>query len=253
VKELESQGLCGFRFESFEACSDLRHVFGARNPSDLGNLAYSGGRNREAAFAARSIWSQYLNTDAKSWVVGGQTHSDHVAVVTEADRGRGALSPTEVIPDTDGLFTTCRNLPLYVAVADCSAVLLHAPGALAVVHGGWRGLAKGILQQALTHFKNHGVHLHDLRIGIAPCMQAASYEVGPEVAEACPSSAKYQGRDDRWQVDIAKWAAADLLAAGIDQLQIEIGGLDTGTDTRLFSHRRQGEGAGRNGLIAVLV
>lgn len=252
MKELESQGLRGFRFESFEACSDVRHVFGARNASDAGNLAYSGGRDRKAALTARQVWSQYLNTEAESWVVGGQTHSDHVAVVTEADRGRGAMSPTEVIPNTDGLFTTCRNLPLYVAVADCSAVLLHAPGALAVVHGGWRGLAKGILAQAITHFKNHGTQLHDMRIGIAPCMQAASYEVGPEVAEACPNSAKYRGRDDRWQVDIAMWAAADLGAAGIEQHQIEISGLDTGTDSRLFSHRRQGEGAGRNGLIAVL-
>ncbi|MCP4093124.1 MAG: polyphenol oxidase family protein [Planctomycetes bacterium] len=245
--------MCGFLFESFNDCEELRHVFGARNDSDLGNLAYSGERDRKAAFAARSVWSQYLNTNAESWVVGGQTHSANVAVVTEKDRGRGALAPTEVIPDTDGLFTTCRNLPMYVAVADCSAVLLHAPGALAVVHGGWRGLAKGILGQTLKHFQNQGCALEQLRIGIAPCMQAASYEVGPEVAESCPDAAKYRGRDDRWQVDIAKWAAADLHAAGIQQNQIETSGLDTGTDTRLFSHRRQGEGAGRNGLIALLV
>lgn len=253
MKELEAQGLCGFRFESFADRSDLRHVFGARNASDLGNLAYSGERDREAAFAARQVWSRLLDTDAESWVVGGQTHSANVAVVTETDRGRGALAPTEVIPETDGLFTTCRNLPLYVAVADCSAVLLHAPGALSVVHGGWRGLAKGILQQALQRFRDHGIALTELRIGIAPCMQAASYEVGPEVADACPDSAKYRGRDDRWQVDIADWAAAELLAAGIQQQQIEISGLDTGSDERLFSHRRQGEGAGRNGLIAMLI
>lgn len=252
MKELEHQGLCGFRFESTEAFAQLRHVFGARNPDDRGNLAYSGGRDREAAFAARSAWSDLLNTEAESWVVGGQTHSDHVAVVTEADRGRGALSPRTVITETDGLFTSCPNLPLYVAVADCSAVLFHAPGALAVVHGGWRGLAKGILRHALSHFQDHGARLSDLRIGVAPCMQAASYEVGPEVADACPEAAKYRGRDDRWQVDITKWAVADLIDAGIENGQIEVSGLDTGSDPRLFSHRRQGEGAGRNGLIAVL-
>jgi hypothetical protein len=252
VKKLESQGLCGFRFESFDSHHDLRHVFAARNPQDQGNLAYSGGRDRKAAFAVRSTWSRLLNTEAESWVVGGQTHGTHVAVVTEQDRGRGAISPTEVIADTDGLFTTCQRLPLYVAVADCSAVLLHAPGALAVVHGGWRGLAEGILAVAIQHFRDHAIALSELRAGIAPCIQAASYEVGPEVAASCPGIAKYRGREDRWQVDIARWAAAELLAAGLHEEQIELSGLDTGSDEDFFSHRRQGLGAGRNGLIAML-
>jgi len=252
VQELEFHGLRGFCFEHLQSNADLRHVFAARNDADVGNLAYSGGRDRQAAFAARSIWSQYLQVNPEHWVVGGQTHTAHVAVVEESHRGRGALAPTEVLPNTDGLFTTCRGLPLYVAVADCSAVLLHAAGALAVVHGGWRGLADGILARAMERFQQHGVAPAEIQAAIAPCMQAASYEVGPEVAQACPASAKYPGRDDRWQVDIAKWASAELLKAGIAEPQIEISGLDTGSDPRFFSHRRQGVGAGRNGLIAVL-
>lgn len=252
MQELEFHGLRGFLFESLVSNPDLRHIFGARNDADVGNLAYSGGRDRPTAFAVRALWSQYLEVDPKSWVVGGQTHSAHVEVVDASHRGRGALTPSEVLPDTDGLFTTSRGVPLYVAVADCSAVLLHAPGALAIVHGGWRGLAAGILDRAVQCFVQHGVAPRDIQAGIAPCMQAVSYEVGPEVAECCPTAAKYPGRDDRWQVDIGKWAQAELIRTGVTQEGIELSGCDTGRDRRFFSHRRQGVGAGRNGLIAVL-
>jgi hypothetical protein len=252
VQKVEFQSLVGFRFQHFAEPTELRHVFGARNPKDAGNLALSGGRDRQAALANRATWSAYLKVPANEWVVGGQTHTSTVQVVGEEQRGHGALAPTDVLPDTDGLFTTCRDLPLYVAVADCSAVLLHAPGALAVVHGGWRGLAKGIMEVAVARFIEHGYAAADLQVGIAPCIAGASYEVGPEVADACPASAKYQGREDRWQVDIAKWAAAVLLQAGVDPNKLEVSGLDTGSNPDLFSHRRQGVGAGRNGLIAVL-
>lgn len=252
MQKVEYQGLVGFRFEHFAEPTALRHIFGARNSQDAGNLAFSGGRNREAALAVRKTWSAYLQVPETQWVVGGQTHSATVQVVGEAQRSRGALAPTEVLPDTDGLFTTCSGLPLYVAAADCSAVLLHAPGALAVVHGGWRGLAQGIMKVAVERFLEHGYEATDLQAGVLPCIAAASYEVGPEVAQACPTSAKYQGRDDRWQVDIAKWAAAELIQAGVTEDKLMMSGMDTGSDAQLFSHRRQGVGAGRNGLIAVL-
>ena len=250
---VEFQNLRGFCFSKYANGAQLRHVFGARNEDDAGNLALSGGRDGSAARRARATWSRYLHVAAEDWVVGGQTHSNHVQVVGEAQRGRGALAPTDVLPETDGLFTLCRGLPLYVAVADCSAVLLHAPGALAVVHGGWRGLAAGIMTTAVARFLEVGIAAADIHAGIAPCIATASYEVGPEVAKSCPTVAKYRGQKDRWHVDIAQWAGADLLAAGIKAANLSIAGLDTGSDSRLFSHRRQGEGAGRNGLIAVLV
>jgi len=253
VQQVEFQNLRGFCFPSFTNLADLRHIFGARSDHDSGNLSLSGGRDLVAALSARATWSRYLEVAAEDWVVGGQTHSSHVRVVVEAQRGRGAMAPTDVLPETDGLFTLCRGLPLYVAAADCSAVLLHAPGALAVVHGGWRGLAAGIMTTAVARFLEVGIAAADIHAGIAPCIAAASYEVGPEVAKSCPAAAKYRGREDRWHVDIAQWAGADLIQAGVKAANLSIAGLDSGSDPRLFSHRRQGDGAGRNGLIAVLV
>lgn len=253
MKQVEHRQLVGFCFRSNGFASNkCAHVFGARNASDQGNFAFSGGRDITAATAVRKSWCEYLVANPERLVVGGQTHTNNVVVVDDQLKGRGALSPSTVIPACDGLITTTPGLPLYVAVADCSAVLLSAPGIVAVVHGGWRGLQSNIMRVAIDKMVGLKADRQQICAGIAPCISAASYEVGPEVAADCPTTAKYQGQDDRWQVDISKWANQQLLEAGLSSANIEVSGVDSGSDNRIFSHRRQGVTAGRNGLLAVL-
>ena len=253
MKQVEHQQLVGFCFrgDGF-AANNCAHVFGARNASDQGNFAFSGGRDISAATSVRKLWCEYLGANPALLVVGGQTHTNNVVVVDDQLEGRGALSPSTVIPECDGLITTTPGLPLYVAVADCSAVLLSAPGIVAVVHGGWRGLQLNILRVAIDKMVDLEADPQQICAGIAPCISAASYEVGPEVAADCPTPAKYQGRDDRWQVDITEWAKQQLIESGLSSANIEVSGVDSGSDQRIFSHRRQGVTAGRNGLLAVL-
>lgn len=243
----------GYQFSEFLNLDGLTHAFGGRNDAGEGNLAYSGGRDRISAQATRRAWSSFLKLPAQDWVVGGQVHTANVQLVDDTHRGHGALDPESVIPNCDGLITTTKGLPLYIAVADCSAVLLHAPGVVGVVHGGWRGLANGILDVAIQRFQEIGVAPSEIRAGIAPCIAAASYEVGPEVGEACPDAARYRGQGDRWQVDIALWAQESLLQNGVEPASIVLSEIDTGSDETCFSHRRQGPGAGRNGLMAALI
>ncbi|MDE0585818.1 MAG: polyphenol oxidase family protein [Planctomycetota bacterium] len=253
MKQVEHRQLVGFCFRSNGFASNkCAHVFGARNSSDQGNFAFSGGRDITAATAVRKSWCEYLVANPERLVVGGQTHTNNVVVVDDQLKGRGALSPSTVIPACDGLITTTPGLPLYVAVADCSAVLLSAPGIIAVVHGGWRGLQSNIMRVAIDKMVDLKADRQQICAGIAPCISAVSYEVGPEVAADCPTTAKYQGQDDRWQVDISKWANQQLLEAGLSSANIEVSGVDSGSDNRIFSHRRQGVTAGRNGLLAVL-
>lgn len=256
VEAIKVEGLQGFRCPEHFSPHGVRHVFGGRNQADQGNLALSGGRDRAHALACRKLWLQSIACRSEDLVVGSQVHGHHVAVVEEMDRGRGALSPETVIPASDGLFTTTPDLPLYIAVADCGGVLLSARQAdrraLAVVHAGWRGLVSGILTRALDHFVSAGFTPVNMRAWVAPAIAMPSYEVGPEVGEQAPDCARERGRGDRWQVDIGLWAEDSLLQLGIPPKRILRAGLDTGSDERLFSHRRQGIGAGRNGLFAVL-
>lgn len=251
MEEIEHRGLRGFRFRALGEEAGLRHVFGARAADGSGNLSLSGGRDREAALQVRASWSEYLGVAPGDWVVGSQVHGPVLRRATAAERGRGALDPADVLPPCDGLWTTEPSLPLYVAVADCGAVLLHraAPTpALAVVHAGWRGLAEGIVGAAVEALGGP----EGLRAGIAPCAGWDSYEVGPEVATQAPVEA-VRAASPRPYVDVARWAHHALRAAGLPAAAIESAQVDSIADLRCFSHRREGAAAGRMGLIAALV
>ena len=244
MRQVESQGLIGFQFEDDRF---PQHVFGGRNGLDQGNFAYSGGRDRKAAQKVRQTWCEFLNCDWNRLVVGGQTHSNNVLEVDKTHSGRGALAPETVLPETDALLTTSRDLPLYIAVADCAGILLASKEKVGLVHAGWRGLQSNILQKALLSFP-----LDEVVVGIGPCISAHSYEVGIDVAQHAPEGVKYKGKVNKWQLDIGRWAHLQLLECGLKDSQIEFADIDTGTDERTFSHRRQGKLAGRNGLVVYL-
>ncbi len=258
--ETQRHGRVGLAFPGLSRLPFLRHVFTTRDPaperSGGGNLSLSGGRDREAALAERRFWSAWIDARAEDWVVGGQVHGAGVQVVDAAARGRGALDPATVLPETDALVTAERGLPLYVAVADCAALLLAAPGprpALAVIHAGWRGLQAGIVAGAVDALcRTAGTGAGALLAGISPCIGVAHFAVGEEVARTVPERRRLRLAEG-WHVDLAGWANDLLLAAGLPQAGIEAAGLDTFERADLFfSHRRDGPETGRMGLLAML-
>lgn len=256
MRELLSDGRIGLAFQGLSLRGEVRHVFTTRDREGGGNVSLSGGRDREAALAERRLWSERLEVSPQDWTVGGQVHGRTVAVVGEAERGRGAMSPEDVLPETDGLVTVTPGLPLYVAVADCAGVLLLAPGerpVLGLVHAGWRGLRAGILEKAVAQVcAQSGREPAGLLAGVTPCIGWTHYEVGEEVAEPAPDARRVR-LEGRWHVDIAGWANDQLRGAGLPAGSVEVSGLDTYERADLFfSHRRDGAETGRMGLLAVL-
>lgn len=256
MRELHCEERIGLAFEGLSREGAVRHVFTTRDREGGGNLSLSGDRDRSAALTERAFWSGQIDLTPSDWVVGGQVHGAQIAVVGDEHRGAGATDPAAVVPETDGLITQQPGLPLYVAVADCAAVLIHAPGpkpTLGVFHAGWRGLKAEILAQGVAKIAElSGGDPADFHAGIGPCIGLTHFEVGPEVAEVAPSSRRVQFVD-QWHVDLAGWAHDQLQDAGLTLGNIEVSGLDTAELPRLFfSHRRDGDKAGRMGLIAAL-
>ena len=101
-----------------------------------------------------------------------QVHGDIVLEVT----GPGAAG------DADALVTREVGLPLAVRTADCVPVVIHSDTSVAVVHAGWRGLAAGIVEQALEALAQDGGSPH--RAAVGPSIGPCCYEVGPEVVAA---------------------------------------------------------------------
>lgn len=266
---VEHEGRRGLIFDHLPDDFPVAHVFTAKQADGSGNVSLSGGRSAAAALAERRSWSRYLDTDLGHWVVGCQTHEAKVAVVDPSHRGCGAFAPSTVLPHTDGMLTITPGLALYVAGADCATVLLACAAprpAFAVIHAGWRGAAAGIVGNGLAKLmQQSGAPAEQVYAGVAPCIGAASFEVGDEVAEQVPlawrhrptlnseAPTKSTATLGKWHVDLAGWIGAQIESVGVPSAQIQLSGKDTMAENDLFfSHRGDGSQTGRQGLIAVL-
>jgi purine-nucleoside/S-methyl-5'-thioadenosine phosphorylase / adenosine deaminase len=156
---------------------------------------------------------------------GHQVHGARVVVNADA------------VDDADGQVTTRSGVGAVVLVADCLPVALAAPGAVAMLHAGWRGLAAGVLEAGVGALGG-GPVAAVIGPGIGPCC----YEVGDEVRAALGTSGR--------TLDLKAIARARLAAAGV--AAVHDCGLCVSCDGRFFSHRRDRGITGRQAGIAWL-
>ncbi len=162
-----------------------------------------------------------------------QTHSTVVAQVSE---------PTSQVIDADGVFTSSANVICSAMTADCLPVLLtNTLGTqVAAVHAGWRGLANGIVENALEMFSG------DVMAWLGPAIGPEAFEVGEDVLQAfvdfdSQAQQAFIPRDikGKWFADMSKLATQRLNKAGVTQV------FDSGLCTYqnqqdFYSYRRDG-------------
>ena len=95
--------------------------------------------------------------------------------------------------------------------ADCLPVMLVADGAVAALHGGWRGLAGGIVAEGVAALRELGADGPAHAPRSARRARGCCYEVGEEVHAAF---ADYDARVGERNLDLAAVARAQLEAAG---------------------------------------
>lgn len=146
--------------------------------------------------------------------------------------------------EADAAFTRSAGCVLVVLTADCLPVFLcdDAGTVVGIAHAGWRGLAAGVIESAVSAM---GVNPERLLAYIGPGIGADAYEVGPEVREAfmaagadaalafraCPGG--------KFLADLALLARERLRRIGV--AQVHCGGHCTYADGKnFFSFRRDG-------------
>ncbi|MBD1559433.1 peptidoglycan editing factor PgeF [Vibrio sp. S9_S30] len=162
-----------------------------------------------------------------------QTHSTDVASL---------VSPSKELIDADGTFTSKPNIVCSAMTADCLPVLLtDTKGTqVAAVHAGWRGLAGGILEQALQNFTG------DVMAWLGPAIGQTAFEVGEDVVEAFTSvneraiDAFEQGSNSgKWFANMSVLATQRLNTEGVSLVYASE--QCTFSDPHLFySYRRDG-------------
>ncbi len=198
-----------------------------------GNMSSVGGDGAErgAGNRERLCVGLGLQTIAR----GYQVHGNEVEIVM---RPPPRELPPERLRRVDGQATALRGVGVMVLAADCVPVALGALGAVAVVHAGWRGLAAGVLERGIEVLHELAGPDAPLEAVIGPGAGGCCYEVGPEVLRAFGMRARGHAR-----IDLRALARERLVAAGVAHVA-ELGGC-TICDPRFFSHRREGERAGR--------
>src|SRR5262245_20761739 len=209
------------------------------SPYDSLNVAVRTGDEPERVKENRGRLASALDRDADGVVMGRQVHGAELRVHTSPQRPKVYADAVKSPDEVDAQATPNGELTPLVMVADCLPVALAGPGGVAMAHGGWRGLAGGVLARAAEAEEAEAAAIGP---GIGPCC----YEVGEEVlAEFQDMEGVARGR----MLDLSAVATRLLERSGVEQ--IEQSGLCTSCNRGLFySHRRDGERTGRQaGLV----
>jgi YfiH family protein len=150
----------------------------------------------------------------------------------------------------DALVTARPGLALSVITADCVPALISMGDAIAAVHAGWRGLAGGIVEEALgTMHRTWGTLAADVVAWIGPAIGACCYEVGADVAAQVVAASGEEvatpGPAGKPHLDMALAVELQLRRAGIADVR-RLGPCTRCEPELLWSYRREGAKAGRN-------
>lgn len=201
----------------------------SRAPYDTLNLGIAVGDDPEYVSENRARFRALLPAEPR-WL--RQVHGIRVV---------DAATITTIV-EADGSHTTAPGVVCVVQMADCMPVLFadRAGTRVAAAHAGWRGLAGGVLDEAVRALDTDPA---ELIAWMGPAIGPTAFEVGDDVRDAfLASSPEYHAAfvphaPGKWLADLFLLGKQRLLALGIGA--IHGGGLCTVTDSRrFFSHRR---------------
>lgn len=194
-----------------------------------------------------------------------QTHSADVIRVNSPpgplscgqERGSPSGGETAIcLGQGDALVTDQPGLVIGVKTADCIPLLAQGKNqkgktVVAAIHAGWRGVHKGIIQNAVAVMqKDFCCEVADLYFAFGPCLRVQNFEFGHDdlklLRERYPSELVFQdGSPSRPHLDLVATAKKILLNLGCGSFQIHDINLCTFERQDLFHSYRHGELKGR--------
>jgi YfiH family protein len=204
-----------------------RGAFSSMNPADhVGDVP-------EAVAANRARLQQVLALPARpAWL-----QQVHGIKVVDAAAVTGA-------PPADAAFACRPGVVCTVLTADCLPLLLcdKAGECVAAVHAGWRGLAAGVIEQAVHALSRPG---DALLAWLGPAISPAAYRVGDEVRDTFmahdrrAAAAFPPATEGGWHADLYQLARQRLGDCGVTHVY---GGEHCSYREagRFFSYRRDG-------------
>ena len=208
-----------------------------------------------------------------------QVHETAVLQISEDFFRLSSSTRTLLLDGIDAVIYDVRDACIGISTADCIPVVCYDPvrHCAAAIHAGWRGTQQRIAETAVLKMTQaFGSEPHNLRCIIGPGISLESFEVGDEVYDAfagsgfdmrliaerrpvmscragsssaaLSSAANVRQSDvvaERWHIDLKKCNKLQLMRCGVEEAHILVSDIDTMTDPRCFSARRDGASTGR--------
>ena len=146
----------------------------------------------------------------------------------------------------DAIYTNKKNEVCAILTADCLPIFITDTlgQEAAVIHAGWKGLLKGVIEETLKAFDSRNLVAH-----FGPAISQDSFEVGEEVRYQYVSKdisfkSAFKTTIDKYYLDLYHVAKLILNSYGINQIS---GGDDCTFKQKdeYFSYRRDGKNSGR--------
>jgi YfiH family protein len=213
------------------------------SPYDALNLARTGG---DDPVALAENWRRVLEAFAPDGATLCDMQQVHGDVVAVADPGVAEA------PVCDAIVTDRSDVVLAVRVADCVPVLLADPvaGVVGAAHAGRLGVQKDVVGATVARMRDLGAR--DVTAWVGPHVCGACYEVPQAMQDEVAAVEPSTRATTSWgtpALDLGAGVRAQLERAGA---AVELLGPCTLESDTLYSHRRDGERAGRlAGLVRV--
>src|SRR5699024_4640641 len=118
--------------------------------------------------------------------IANQTHSDNFYKVTATDKGRGATTMDNAIPNTDALYTDEPGILLGTLTADSVPVTSsdHSKKTVSALHSCWPGTVTDITSKVFSHLKQYEQsNPENIRVHSGPALSQQKSDVDYDVYE----------------------------------------------------------------------
>ncbi|MDS1029600.1 peptidoglycan editing factor PgeF [Bacillota bacterium LX-D] len=203
-----------------------------------------------------------LGIRATDLVTGEQVHGENILVITEQQKGKGALDYSSTCKAVDAFITNKRSIPLSTFYADCAPIFILDPvtPAISLAHAGWKGTVAKIGAKAMLKMQQEfGTKPEDCLIGIGPSIGPCCYEVDERViSQFAQKFSNYQDfiqakAPGKWLLDLWQANKTALLEVGIREKNITNSGFCTNCHNDLFfSYRAENGQTGRMAALLML-
>ncbi len=172
-------------------------------------------------------------------VTGKQVHGKEIAVI----RKREEVSS---LNECDGIMSLSKDLVPGVFVSDCLPISFHLDGICGILHVGWKGLAKGIIEESFRKIERLGRDPKEAYFEIGPGIGACHFEVREDLLSYFKNYNKRGEEEDFVQkrgvktfFDLKGLARKKMEDRGVRN--IKVSSICTFCNKDYFSLRREGE------------